>query len=128
MTTRDFPCFVCGSTGPHQRTLIPRDPDMTDDEWAQVSPPALIYCGSCRESIWEPDTGDGVVAPNLTMIRPGLRDLAVKALEARQLSQFLILAERHHRNLLIEDNAVYWHRRGMHEEVLLAQLRLVQPD
>ena len=128
MIPRDFPCFVCGSEGPHQRTLTPRHPAMTDAEWEQANPPALIRCGACGESIWDPDPGDGFDVPNLTMIRPGLRDLAHQALEARNLSRFLILAERHHRQRLMEDNALYLQRRGMQEEVLLAHLRLIQPD
>ena len=66
----DFPCFACGSTGPHRRSLPQRHPAMTDTEWERrmTSVPTLIHCGACQASIWEPDTGDGLTEPNLTMI------------------------------------------------------------
>ena len=85
-TPRDFPC--CGSTGPHVRSLPSRHPAMTDAEWERrmASVEALIRCGACEMQIWEPDTGDGFAEPNLTMIRPGLRDLAHQALAERELT------------------------------------------
>ena len=128
-TTRDFACFACGSEGPHRHIPVQRGPGMTDAEWEQhPGPREMVVCGSCQERIWEPDTGDGVNIPNLTLIPPGLRDLAHQALEAREARRFLILAERHYRYQLAEDNAFYLRRRGLWEAVLLAQLRLEQPD
>ena len=62
------------------------------------------------------------------MIPPGLRALAHEALAARDLPKFLILADRHHRGQLAADNVLYFRRRDMWDEVLLAQLRLEQPD
>ena len=130
MTHEDFPCFACGSTGPHSRILATRGTGMTDADWerAAQSAPALILCGACQHAIWEPDPGDGMTAPNLTMIRPGLRDLAHQALAARNLPRFLILADGHYRTQLLEDNGRYLRRRGMWEDGLLAQLRLEQTD
>jgi len=129
-TTRDFPCFACGSVGPHQRVHVERDPVMTDAEWAQygATAPPLIICGACQERIWEPDTGDGAFAPNLTLIRPALRVLAHQALAARDLPRFLLLAEGHHRALLAEDNVLYFRQRELWDDVILAKLHLEQTD
>jgi hypothetical protein len=121
-----FPCFLCGFAGPHHVVELTLNPDLPQDR--QRAHPPLIRCGHCQQQIWEPDSGDGVAEPNLTFIRPELRDLAHAALEDRNLSRFLILAEGHHRGLLVEDNTLYFHRRSMWEDVHLAQLRLVQPD
>lgn len=129
MTPHDFPCFVCGSTGPHVRLALERRPGLTDAEWAQASHvQPLICCGACQAQIWEPDTGDGLADPNLTLIPPALRDLAHQALTARDTRGFLLLADGHHRSQLAADNVLYFRRRGLWEDVLLAQLRLEQPD
>jgi hypothetical protein len=129
MTPRDFPCFACGFEGPHRRVQAPRPPTMTDAQWAQASQvPPLVICGACQERIWEPDTGDGLADPDLTMIPPGLRDLAHQALEARDLPQFLILADGHHRGQLVYDNELFFRRLAMWDDVFLAHLRLISPD
>jgi hypothetical protein len=129
MMPTDFPCFVCGSEGPHRRIPRQRDPTMSDAAWAPfATAPPLIYCNACHQTIWEPDTGDGLADPNLTMIRPALRDLAHQALEERDAVQFLILAEGHHRHVLMEDNALLLRRLEMWDDVLLAQLRLISRE
>ena len=129
MTSHDFPCFACGFTGPHVVMTPERPPEMPDTVWAEAPRrPPLTLCGACHRMIWEPDTGDGVDVPNLTLIPPGLRALAHQALEARDARGFLILAERHYRYQLAGDNAFYLRRRGLWESVLLAQLYLEQPD
>jgi hypothetical protein len=93
---------------------------MTDDEWAQLpGPREMVRCGACQEHIWEPDTGDGCDMPNLTMIRPNLRDLAHRALEEREVLQFLMLAEGHHRDRLIADNAMFFHRLELWDDMVL---------
>ena len=127
-TPQEFPCFACGDEGPHVVIPLERSPGMTDEEWAGHAGPPLIKCRDCHETIWEPDAGDGFDTPNLTMIPPGLRDLAREALEARNLPRFLILAEGHHRDLLAEDNVVYFRQRELWDDVLLAKLRLEQTD
>ena len=130
MTPQDFPCFVCGSTGPHVRLPMQRAPGLTDAEWAQqgAEAPPVILCGACQRPIWEPDTGDGLTTPNLTVIPPRLRDLAHQALATRDLVQFVLLADGHYRGLLREANELFLRQRGLWEDVLLAQLRLEQPD
>ena len=103
---------------------------MTDAEWERrmASVEALIRCGACEMQIWEPDTGDGFAEPNLTMIRPGLRDLAHQALAERELTQFLILADGHYRGLLLEDNEAWLRQRELWDAAHLAGLRLRQPE
>ena len=56
MMPQDFPCFVCGSTGPHVRSLLTRSPGLTDAEWEEeaATSPALVSCGACATRIWEP--------------------------------------------------------------------------
>jgi hypothetical protein len=125
MTPTDFPCFLCGYAGPQTRTLLSRDPAMTEAEWeAYNGPREVIHCGACRMPIWEPDSGDGVAEPNLTMIPPGLRALAHQFLEARDVTAFLCLAGGHCRTQFVEDNAGLLHRLDLWDDAVLAHFAL----
>jgi hypothetical protein len=88
----------------------------------QRSMPPLIRCGDCQQHIWPPDDGDGVAEPNLTFIRPELRDLAHTALEERNAGRFLILAESHLRASLAADNLPLLERLELWDEVVLHQI------
>jgi hypothetical protein len=121
MTSHDFPCFLCGFEGPHRVVPAERLPHVTDAEWEQQIAPdpmlwMLVLCGACGEFIWEPDTGDGDVAPNLTRISPELRDLAHRTLDARNVTGFLILARREHLAQFVEDNRPILRRLGMWDD------------
>jgi hypothetical protein len=128
MTPTDFPCFLCGYAGPHTRTLLSRDPAMTEAEWeASGGPQVFIHCGACQMETWEPDSGDGVAEPNLTMIPPRLRALAHQFLDERAVSSFLLLAESHYRTQFAEDNAGLLHRLELWDDAVLAHFALRDP-
>ena len=113
----DFPCFVCGFAGPH--FVIPLSPNPHLPEIDGRTYPPVIHCGGCQQHIWEPDTGDGVAEPNLTCIRPNLRDLAHTALEERNPARFLLLADDHFRHLLLAHNRPFLERLDLWNDVVL---------